>query len=144
MLTLMKISNDVCCGFGVDQSVYNLQFTNFGELQNHALQTIAPSNNTVIVDASNVVISGFRDRWDPNLLTRTALNEGIHPLYMNVATVLSMDHPPQHMYFFAYPNFNNQYYLDLLLRHYTVASRIEVHGTGGHRMQIIEFTRKSS
>ncbi len=129
--------------WGRDELVYNLQYTNIGELFNKAMQAIQPQEGTAIISTEEAWL-GFRERWDPTVQDRTVQVWGVTPWYGDVYDFdwLQDEYLPQTIYVMNYPVLPNTSITPLLDR-YTITKRTVLNGTGGHYMVMVTLEKKA-
>jgi len=107
-------------GYGRDQLVYNLEFTNFHYIQNAIYKEIRPINGIFIVSHAQAkfFFEGILNRITFQRTTQTT--NSFQPKYTTVNYVLKLTKKPKELYFIDYPNFDNQEGLSILKKYYNI------------------------
>lgn len=138
IFVLANLGHEAGSGYGRDQLVYNLQFTNLARLQDAAMTLVQPTDETSFVLSSEQWL-GFRERWDTHRAARSVDADAVLPRYMDVHDVLIAEDPPRTLYALEYPNmpWNS---IDPLREAYDIVDVVELRGTGKHAMllQVLE------
>lgn len=116
---------DVCCGYGRDQIVYNLQFTQLHYLQNQAYRELRPGKGSVLVANKQATVQLAR-RVDTRFERTLRVGEGVTEVQIyGVTELLAQSPPPDRIHFMALPNFDNtSAYGKLLARYQHVGTRV--------------------
>jgi len=117
LLTLGLAAHDPCCGYGADQLVYNLEYTEMDTLQTLVYQWMQPSENTTIV-LSGTWVLGLDQPLVPGSFQRTLNSTGFSPQYMHADEVLKKKPMPEKLYFIRYPNYDDRADMQKLLTRY--------------------------
>lgn len=108
-------------GYGKDQLIYNLQYTNFQYATNEIFLSLKPTNNNVFV-VHEQVNWNFIDALDSRTYKRTyrERSKKIIPVIVETEQFLKGLNRPQKIYFIEYPNFENSADLVRLSKEYDV------------------------
>lgn len=129
-----------CCGYGRDQLVYNLQFTNFHYMQDALFSAIRPSDSDVIA-MSNAARWYLVGPLDATTHRRTLRTSGVvRPQVLTLSDLAAGTPPPERMRFIAYPNVNNGRELRAFSIGYEIAGPFSV-SEDGYRLDYYELTR---
>jgi len=141
--SLLKLGGfDVCCGYGRDQLVYNLQFTELHYLQDAIYRELRPTPDTPLV-AADLVEFHFSGRVDSRTFERTLRTEGSHEIKLvHVSKLLQSSVLPEQIYFLVFPNFDNgRAYAQLAQRYAEVGRRTFQHGDYSMLVHMLQLKR---
>lgn len=135
MLLMTGITGE-CCGYGRDQIVYNLEYTNIHYLVNKILKDIKPDEKTAIAftpwEGPYVLV-----RMDKGQYERTLRKSGILEIDRNLVTWTfdSLTIKPYRLYFLDFPNNNGSFYLSYYLKYYNIEN-IKTYDNWGYQMKV--------
>ena len=140
---LLKVTswNNECCGYSMDQLVYNLQYLKFHEIQNLIFGDLKPTVKTTFVGTFFVnfyLAQAVTPEGERTLRTRDTLLVR----YLTVDQVESRKVPPETVYFVAFPNFDNGADFQRLRRNYAVAS-VKSYEKSGYAISVFRMVRRS-
>jgi hypothetical protein len=120
LLKLTSWTNE-CCGYSLDQLVYNLEYLKFDEIQSAIFADTRPTGRTIFVG------NAYADLTRPGGVTlegRRTLRESdtVRIRYLSVDEFQRLRVPPDTVYFIAFPNLDNGPDLQRLRRTYAVVS----------------------
>jgi hypothetical protein len=121
---LLKLTswNNECCGYSMDQLVYNLEYLKFDEIQNAIFADIRPTPRTTFVVNASARLTR------PGAVTREGrrtlrVSDTVMVRYLSIDDLERRTIPPDTVYFVAFPNFDNGPDFQRLRRSYAVVSR---------------------
>jgi len=106
-LLAMTSRTQECCGYGRDQLVYNLQFTEFAYVQDKMFERLHPTADDIFAVSrfANWYLHGPLDATTLHRTLRTT--NVVTPKTITVADLATGMPPPEHLIYLAYPNVNN-------------------------------------
>jgi len=130
-------------GYGKDQLIYNLQYTNFQYVTNEIFRAIKPTSDTVLV-VHEQVNWNFIDAVESRTYKRTYRehDKKIIPVIMETEQLLKGLKRPQNIYFIEYPNFENSADIVKLSNEYSVVEVDQI-GRGGYYVPVYKMSLMS-
>ena len=139
---LLKVTswNNECCGYSMDQLVYNLQYLKFNEIQNLIFADLKPTAKTTLV------ATFFADFFLAGAVTREGertlrMRDTVRVRYRTVGEVQCLGVPPKTLFFVAFPNFDNGADFQRLRRGYAVTS-VKSYETSGYATSVYRMMRR--
>lgn len=117
MLKMTSIAQEYDAGFGRDQLVYNLQFVQFHYMQDYVYGKLKPKPETIFMLPFDLWITEFTRQLRRDNYRRTVSknnNEIFRPRYYTIQTFPGNYKDVKEVYYFEYPNVENNYELTLL------------------------------
>ena len=129
-----------CCGYGLDQLAYNTEFTRLPRLMALAFADLKFDSATTISmpQRGQRMLFSALDARTSKMTMNTA--NSFMPNYQEIDQILSAPTPPDTIYYFALPNFENANNLTALAKIYTV-SKPHVYTQAGYTLTVSEFQR---
>ncbi len=130
-------------GIPRDDLVYNLQFVEFGKVQDQIYEWIRPTDSTYIVASRHDTWMGFDEDLDAHTFHRSvATPHTIRPQYTDASGILSMNHPPHELFYIHYPNIRDANEFSTLFNHYTIIEEQEIGANPGYHIRVSRLTLK--
>lgn len=140
MLNLTSITGE-CCGYGRDQLVYNMQYTNFHYLLNTIFEDIKPDKDTAI--AYNRLMGPMvLARLDNETYHRTIKTTGSFIPYNVSWTFAKESDSPQVIYFIEFLNIDNREALSFWGQYYDVKQR-KKYDRSGYSLTVDKLEQKN-
>lgn len=140
---LLKLTswNNECCGYSMDQLVYNLEYLKFDEIQNAIFADIRPTWRTTFVGNERAEL------MRPGAVTpegrRTLrVSDTVKVRYLSVNDFERRKAPPDTVYFVAFPNIDNGPDLQRLRRSYSVVSK-KSYERSGYAVPVYTMQRRT-
>lgn len=136
LLKMTSLSQE-CCGFGRDQLVYNMQFTQFHYLQNQIYEDLQPTEKNFLTGTIYPDFY-FAGPLDP-LTFHRSLRDGpgsIHNRWLSNLDLLTAAELPQSAYYIALPNLPSQD--SFIERLYSVVAR-KAYSRRGYGVEVFEL-----
>jgi hypothetical protein len=140
---LLKLTswNNECCGYSMDQLVYNLEYLKFDEIQSAIFADIRPTWRTTFVGNASAELTR------PGAVTlegrRTLrVSDTVRIRYLSVDDLERRKVPPDTVYFVAFPNLDNGPDLQRLRRNYAVVSR-KSYERSGYAIPVYTMRRRT-
>jgi hypothetical protein len=140
LLKLTSWTNE-CCGYSMDQLVYNLEYLKFDEIQNAIFADIRPTWRTTFVGNANAQITWPGD-VTPEGRRTLRVWDTVRVRYVSVNNIERRKAPPDTVYFVAFPNFDNGPDLQRLRRSYSVVSR-KSYERSGYAVPVYTMRRRT-
>lgn len=140
---LLKLTswNNECCGYSMDQLVYNLEYLKFDEIQNAIFADIRPTFKTTFVGNAKAEITWPGD-VTPEGRRTLRVSDTVRVRYVSVNDLERRKDPPDTVYFVAFPNFDNGPDLQRLRRSYAVVSR-KSYERSGYAVPVYTLRRRT-
>ena len=113
MLRMTTIARG-CCGYGRDQLVYNLQFTNFHYLQYPLFASIRPSAQTVVIQAWDTHWAIQMPLTEEGFRRTMSTGDTVTPIYTYLAEYEQRYADTDEVVYIEYPNADNRRQLERL------------------------------
>lgn len=140
-LLAMNSINAECCGFGLDQLVYNLEFVRFHEVIEAALVELRPSGTIPIVVADEMDWF-LMARMDAKTYRRTLTgSDGRRVPHLDVTDLNRRKYPPTEFQFVALPNVDNRPTLRELSSRFAI-TETATHGREGYLLTSYRMRRR--
>jgi hypothetical protein len=140
MLGMTSINHE-CCGHGLDQLVYNLEFIRVHEAIDEVLSQIRPSV------AKPIVIADWADwflmvRMNPTTFRRTLRRSGSRPVpHLDITELKALAQAPAEISFLALATADNRTALARLQAHYDLTETV-VFGRDGYSLPVHRMRRR--
>lgn len=140
---LLKITtwNNECCGYSMDQLVYNLQYLKFHDIQNVLFGDLKPTVKTTFVATFRAEFC-LAGSITPEGRRTLRVRDTVKVRYLTVDEVERRKVPPQTLYFVALPNFDNGADFQRLRRSYAVASTT-TYEKAGFELPVYRMVRRT-
>ena len=145
----MTSTSGECCGYGRDQLVYNLQYTQLHYILNEILMNIKPNNKTAIV-YHPLEGTYILPRIDRTSFKRSVKLENTIDLYLTggygymsntyypreiVFTFDAISDKPNELFYIEFPNMDNSDALNMFGKYYITESR-RIYGNWGYEIPV--------
>jgi hypothetical protein len=140
MLAMTSINHE-CCGHGLDQLVYNLEFVRIHEAIDEVLSQIRPSvaRPIVIADSADWFLMV---RMNPTTFRRTLRRSGSQRVpHLDITELTALAQPPAEISFLALATADNRTALARLRAHYDVTETV-MFGRDGYSLQVQRMRRR--
>lgn len=140
MLNMTSITGE-CCGYGRDQIVYNLQFTNIHFLLDKILSDIRPNEETAIA-YTHWIGPHVIERLDKTTGKRTLRRDNSFQPSLVIWNFYSLPQRPDIIYFIEFPNTDRRPNLDDWLYFYD-EDEVKIYEQMGYRMKVYRLKLKT-
>jgi len=139
LLALTSWTNE-CCGRSMDQLVYNLEFLEFGEIQDSIFADLRPTYKTTFVASEHGELTR-PGAVTPEGKRTLRIQDTLRIRYLTVDDLDRRRTPPETVYFVALPNLDNGPDFQRLRRKYAVASE-KTYERSGYSIAVFTMRRK--
>jgi hypothetical protein len=140
---LLKLTswNNECCGYSMDQLVYNLEYLKFDEIQSAIFADIRPTWRTAFVGNEKAELTR-PGAVTPEGRRTLRVSDTVRVRYLSVNDLERRKPPPDTVYFVAFPNLDNGPDLQRLRRSYSVVS-MKSYERSGYAVPVYTMRRRT-